>query len=432
MIEMALDPQPPPSASAPSRPTPATLYQLILDVPQPKTKTAKTCQIPIATWNLIRSLATALGQQPASPDNDAITSLTNKIDALSARIETSLTNSPPKPTYSTVAALPPRAKIASTKGSVAATTDHTPAPRATDADVLLVPIDRRRPPFQTDAPAAIRSQCNTLLRSLSITYPDPTTGAPVHPSVRAVAKLRNGNIRLTAQSAAEARLLDDRSTVWLPSFSTNLHVHFPTYPIVLHRVPTRLNLIYNANSNEEIDMDSDLAKLFLENDAAAPGLIEALSSVHWLSQQSIDQLRATKPYASLVVHLASEEIANACIENQLAWEGTFLRTEKYRSRPIQCYNCFQFGHMAAQCRRPTVCGTCAGPHRAPCPCPNPTPCKDRAKCTHTMKRCCAVRGCGAAHAATSPDCPVKQALFAQVAHAHAATGPYFSSRNSST
>ncbi|KAL1684924.1 hypothetical protein GGG16DRAFT_67344, partial [Schizophyllum commune] len=110
----------------------------------------------------------------------------------------------------------------------------------------------------------------------------------------------------------------------------------------------------------------------------------------------------------------------------------FLRTEKYRSRPIQCYNCFQFGHMAAQCHRPTVCGTCAGPHRAPCPCPNPTPCKDRAKCTHTMKRCCAVRGCGAAHAATSPDCPVKQALFAQVAHAHAATGPYFSSRNSST
>ncbi|KAJ7743498.1 hypothetical protein DFH07DRAFT_681552, partial [Mycena maculata] len=73
----------------------------------------------------------------------------------------------------------------------------------------------------------------------------------------------------------------------------------------------------------------------------------------------------------------------------------------------QCFNCFHFGHLAAQCHRPSVCGRCADPHKThDCKCPSPLPCKPGKKCTHIVLRC-ALHGCGQPHAANSQECPVR-------------------------
>ncbi|KAJ7851410.1 hypothetical protein B0H14DRAFT_2355291, partial [Mycena olivaceomarginata] len=126
-----------------------------------------------------------------------------------------------------------------------------------------------------------------------------------------------------------------------------------------------------------------------------------------------------------VVHFRNAEAANRAITFGLALGGHLHRTKKYSSQPIQCFNCYSFAHIASQCKRPAVCGTCASAHPTPdCPCPNPKPCNANAKCPHLVIKC-ALRNCGGSHRATDPACPVRQSILRHIAVDHAATDPLF-------
>ncbi|KAI5892969.1 uncharacterized protein SCHCODRAFT_01041471, partial [Schizophyllum commune H4-8] len=73
--------------------------------------------------------------------------------------------------------------------------------------------------------------------------------------------------------------------------------------------------------------------------------------------------RSSKVHASVVLYFSDPDVADECISRKISWQGTLLRTEKYRPQPIQCYNCFRFGHIASHCRRPATCGKCSEQHR---------------------------------------------------------------------
>ena len=64
------------------------------------------------------------------------------------------------------------------------------------------------------------------------------------------------------------------------------------------------------------------------------------------------------------------------------------KVKPFRINPIQCYNCFQYGHVASRCTNSTKCGNCSGPH-------------EEEEC-ESEQYCC---NCNERHSPKSRNCP---------------------------
>nr|CAD7396222.1 unnamed protein product [Timema poppensis] len=83
--------------------------------------------------------------------------------------------------------------------------------------------------------------------------------------------------------------------------------------------------------------------------------------------------------------------------------GLRIRVEKYKSPggPVQCKNCFRFGHVRRDCRANPRCGFCGGDHeRGRCP----EEIRSPSKCLH----------CSGAHSSAWRGCPTYRSLRAAV------------------
>jgi hypothetical protein len=65
-------------------------------------------------------------------------------------------------------------------------------------------------------------------------------------------------------------------------------------------------------------------------------------------------------YASLIVETTSVDQANRLCDRGLVWDAQIYQCEPYSDdlRPLQCYKCWGFGHMARWCRGTARCGRC--------------------------------------------------------------------------
>ena len=396
---MPLEPQPPPLAPPSALLTTLTiLHKLIFDIQLPKTKSAKTCAVPLDTLNTLRSLSATLVKHPA-PSASGLAQLSSKIDTLTSKLD-SLPHL--KPLYASVthSASPTPTQThplpAFTNATAAHARSAAVAPRNTSLDLTLTPKDRRSPAFPNQSPSDILVQFNTLMVSLDYPYGEGMG--------HAVAKHRNGNIRLVLSNSDALEHLQANLDQWIPAFSTLLSAQQLAYAIVVHRVPTTFNPDVNGPDVECLIKEND-AWIYQDN---------PFTRTHWISRRPPDQLRAMKAHSSLVLHCISAEQADALMKGRIAIEGTLHHTEKYRPHPPQCYNCFRFGHIAALCKHAAACGICAGTHRtSECLCPSQPPCKDTSQCTHIARKCATPR-CSGAHRATDHSCPVRQALPQQV------------------
>ncbi|KAJ7504023.1 hypothetical protein B0H11DRAFT_1640362, partial [Mycena galericulata] len=339
---MPLDPVPP---SQPKAATLQDLQKLIDSVKLPKSHTAKSCSVPLDDWNTLRSIVAALLQKPAPPANpdtsDHISSLSTKLDALASKLDsissqipqTTPTSGPnPLKTYASVAANRPATSLA-----------H--APRDTSCDIILTPKDRRNKAFANETHHAIQQQLNAFISGSSrLNEYDQV------PFVRAAAKYRNGDLRLTFQSSWAANFLRDDADYWLPAFSSLLQLRTPTFPVIMHRVSTGFN-VGSGVSDGEHGWENDIAELVRSNETYMH--VGELARVHWVGRRTDDDLRKAKQHSSLVLHFTSAEAANKCITHRLALHGHLHRTEKYCPQPPQCFNCYSLGHIASQCKRPT-------------------------------------------------------------------------------
>ncbi|KAJ7156743.1 hypothetical protein C8R46DRAFT_1004503 [Mycena filopes] len=321
---MPLDPLPPPPPHAAQSPSLQDLHKAIHAVKLPKSNISRTCLVPLEDWKTIRSLVAALLQIPSPPANsdtsDGISSLSSKLDALVARLDsiapqnpqTSPTSGPlPPKSYASVAALPSATSPA-----------HSHAPRNTTCDITLTPKDRRHKAFANETHHAIQQQLNAFISGSARL----NEYAEV-PFVRAAAKHHNGDVRLTLQSTHAARLLSAEADYWLPAFSSLLCLRTPTFPVVMHRVPTDFEVGGGALDGED-EQDNDILHI-TEANKAHVGFGD-LNRVHWIGRRTGDDLRKVKKHSSLVLHFTSPEAANKCIEHRLALHGHLHRTEKYR------------------------------------------------------------------------------------------------------
>jgi hypothetical protein len=65
-------------------------------------------------------------------------------------------------------------------------------------------------------------------------------------------------------------------------------------------------------------------------------------------------------YTTLLVDVNTVEHANQLCERGLVWEAQIYQCEPFSGdlRPLQCYKCWDFGHMARWCKE-ARCGRCA-------------------------------------------------------------------------
>jgi hypothetical protein len=158
---------------------------------------------------------------------------------------------------------------------------------------------------------------------------------------------------------------------------------------VVHHVPTGHNL------------DTLMERLLKVNGTVIDP--DDILSAHWLTRKPMNK---PKCHSSLVLQILCKEAANACIKSHLALDGYLHWVERYRSRPVQCFNCYHYSHLTAYCKQPTVCRKCAQLHlpNSQCPCSNTKPCKDLTKCSHASVKC--IYRCSEAHTSTSMKCPI--------------------------
>jgi hypothetical protein len=112
----------------------------------------------------------------------------------------------------------------------------------------------------------------------------------------------------------------------------------------------------NANRTAVLDADGNIL----------PGATEALGTenevniakIAWLSRKDMG-----KAYGSMVVYVTKSSEAKRLLDNQyfhLAGESAYTTMFAPREGPTQCFNCQEIGHKAFACKKPQVCGKCAG------------------------------------------------------------------------
>ncbi|KAJ7851409.1 hypothetical protein B0H14DRAFT_3661284 [Mycena olivaceomarginata] len=157
-------------------------------------------------------------------------------------------------------------------------------------DITLTPKDRRTKAFANETHHAIQKQLNVFVTE------SPRLNEYVEmPLVRAVAKYRNGDIRLTFHSAWAASLLTSEADHWLPVFSSLLQLRAPTFPVVMHRVSTSFELgtgLPNGDDNSE--RDNNIVELVDANKMRSWDV----ARVQWISRRPVDELRTAKRHSS--------------------------------------------------------------------------------------------------------------------------------------
>ena len=219
----------------------------------------------------------------------------------------------------------------------------------------------------------------------------------------AVRKLPSGDLRLfLTGERTKAALLQDRS--WTARFGQSCSIAEDTYEVLVHSI--RVNSI-------DPKRVEDVAKLQEENQALHNGL--KITRVSWLNRRHAPG----KTHASLIVGVATEQMANGIIQRGLVSNFALHLAEYYspESRLTQCFKCQAYGHVAPVCRKVEAYGYCAGKHNTQ-------------ECTTQTQLKCA--NCGKRHAAWNLECSIRRAAKVKSMQARCTAPTRFPQRSCAT
>lgn len=80
----------------------------------------------------------------------------------------------------------------------------------------------------------------------------------------------------------------------------------------------------------------------------------------------INAIKNKKIRSSLIIEVGTPAMANRLVREGLIDECSLRNCELFfkECRMTQCFNCYQYGHIANRCSNPTSCGHCARGHRS--------------------------------------------------------------------
>jgi hypothetical protein len=202
--------------------------------------------------------------------------------------------------------------------------------------------------------------------------------------VVAVRKLPSGDSLITLDTE-ETREIWLKDTKWLAIYGRNARVKRREFVVLAHGI--KVNQVQDqAKAKQEIYNQNPKLR----------GIVEILR-VTW-SKKLIRSGRTSGP---LQVSVAEPEQANLLIRDGLIWDYQIHECEPYSGEctVTQCFQCYQYGHVARMCRNTPRCGFCAAPGYATNDCIAK---EDRAK--HQCVSC----GKGSNHTSWARECPVHE------------------------
>ena len=153
------------------------------------------------------------------------------------------------------------------------------------------------------------------------------------------------------------------------------------YGIVVHGI-----LI--TNLSETSMNDANVIKQLKTENNMKPRIIIKITSLRRKNRLTDDKV---KLHHSIVVYMNNLHAANKCITNGYYVDYLHHAAEKFapQFQITQCFNCYNYGHRATNCKRDTRCGKCGDKH-------NTKECEsETAKCLH----------CEDSHEAWRSQCP---------------------------
>jgi hypothetical protein len=199
------------------------------------------------------------------------------------------------------------------------------------------------------------------------------------PKIHGISKLSNDEYRLHCETEEDPPLLNAMN--WDSAFE-GAQVKKRKYGLVLHGVP-KMDLDLTDKEDEVIIRDE------IEEENTSRNLVGVIE-VNPLkrTQKELDKISA---HHSIVISTHNIDGANECLKRGMFIKGRYYSPEKYTPELnlIQCYKCFDFGHMAKHCEcKKQKCGKCGEDDH------------EKDKCTNPIK--CV--GCGNPHPAWHKEC----------------------------
>jgi hypothetical protein len=279
--------------------------------------------------------------------------------------------------------------------------------------ILTTPNEETKATLSTMHAEKISQRCQNIIDKFA-TSDDGTTAKP---KLKGIARITNG-IRLDCHSPEEAQRL--RQIDWNNAFK-ELAVHKPKHSIVIHGVHKAY-----ATGIEEVDVQAVVIKQWGEANNINIHSVKPLCR-----KPRKDDNGRTPQYCSVVVFTENAHAADKCIlsgfyiesehhaADKCILSGFYIESEHHAAEKYapqlhitQCFNCYEYGHRSANCKRKKKCGTCASENHS------------TTECTSSDPHCC---GCKGSHPAWSQHCPLRHAEGQRLENLRMETSPFFTS-----
>ena len=289
-------------------------------------------------WRLVAlecaSRLRTAGSSPAPPPpNQDIYDLKESIKELQSAVKAikpshQLNARVATPSWANIAALRP------TNPNIQRAGEPTPMRKGRE---ILVRIDDQKEvqSMQTKSPAQILQE---------IERRTPTQRA----QIASIRRLPSGDVALHAVSI-EARRQLEKKPLWANGIAQSSRVLRRRFAVLAHGIRTTLNTQ---------DQSAAIASLQEENKGLHEGL--EILRVAWPKKVT----ESNKSHSSLIIEVASEEMANRLIDYGIIESYGEHDCEYFEKgcRVLQCFNCFKFGHVARSCKNKPFCHKCGGDH----------------------------------------------------------------------
>lgn len=170
------------------------------------------------------------------------------------------------------------------------------------------------------------------------------------PTVIGINRLASGDVRVTTNTPAERRKLQD-DTTWMKVLGESAAVSRRTYRVMVPGV--RMRAVDTSQQEEAIQ--------HLQTINAGLHQELKITRVGWSTRAT----REGKTFSSLSVDVETPAMANKLINQGILIDFELKYCEKYTPPPMstnRCHNCQNYGHFHKVCKKAPICGHCAGNH----------------------------------------------------------------------